>query len=220
MPSSTDDDDPAELFDRMLAAMAAERASIADRLHDGPQQSLTAVRLMVNVAQEAVRSNDRGQAEQVLAKLDTLAADAAEELRKLTARLYPAAVSRQGLVLALARLAEQISDEYGVQATFHRPDGEWDADERRDTAIYEVAREAAVNAARHGRPPVDIRLGAGPAGIVMRVDDSGGSLEDVEPGDGIGIRMMRDRAARIQGELDIRSEPDRLTSVVLQVPVR
>jgi signal transduction histidine kinase len=219
MPSSTDDDDPAELFDRMLASLEAERASLANRLHDGPQQSLTAVRLMVNVAQEAVRSDDREQAEQVLAKLDELASEAAEQLRKLTAGLYPAAVSRQGLVLALARLAEQISDEYGVPATFHRPGEAWDADEMRDTAIYEVGREAAVNAARHGRPPVEIRLDAGPDGIVMRVDDHGGNLGDVDLGEGIGIRMMRDRAARIQGELDIRSEAGRLTSVVLQVPV-
>jgi signal transduction histidine kinase len=76
-----------------------------------------------------------------------------------------------------------------------------------------------VNAARHGRPPVEIRLDAGPDGIVMRVDDHGGNLGDVDLGEGIGIRMMRDRAARIQGELDIRSEAGRLTSVVLQVPV-
>ena len=201
----------------MLAAMEAERAALANRLHDGPQQSLTAVRLMVNVAQEAVRSDDRGQAEQVLAKLDELASQAAEELRKLTARLYPAAVSRQGLVAALARLAEQISDEFGLEATFHRPAEEWNADETRDTAIFEVAREAAVNAARHGRPPVEIGLDAGPGGIVMRVDDRGGSLGDVEPGDWIGIRMMRDRAARLQGELDI-STAEELTSVVLRVP--
>ena len=201
----------------MLAAMEAERAALANRLHDGPQQSLTAVRLMVNVAQEAVRSDDRGQAEQVLAKLDELASQAAEELRKLTARLYPAAVSRQGLVAALARLAEQISDEYGVEATFHRPADEWDADETRDTAIFEVAREAAVNAARHGRPPVEIRLDAGAGGIVMRVDHRGGNLGEVEPVDWIGLRMMRDRAARLQGELDISTSQE-LTSVVLRVP--
>jgi two-component system nitrate/nitrite sensor histidine kinase NarQ len=219
MPSSTDDDDPAALFDRMLGAMEAERAVLANRLHDGPQQTLTAVRLMVNVAQEAVRSDDRGQAEQVLAKLDELASEAAEELRKLTARLYPAAVSRQGLVPALTRLAEQISDEYGVESTFHRPADEWTDDEARDTAIFEVAREAAVNAARHGRSPVEIRLEAGPDGIVMRVDDRGGNLGEVEPGDWIGIRMMRDRAARLHGTLDISAEQE-LTSVVLRVPGR
>ncbi|MGN6380945.1 MAG: sensor histidine kinase [Gaiellales bacterium] len=218
MPSSTDDRDQAELFDRMLASMDADRAAIAHQLHDGPQQTLTAVRLMVNAAQNAIRSNDRERTEQVLAKLDVLASEAAQELRRLTARLYPVVIARQGgLVPALQALAQSTSDEYGVAVTFDPPEGGWDGEDTRDTAIYQVAHEAAVNAARHGRPPVEIRLSAGPHGIVMQVDDSGGRLTD---GEGIGMRVMRDRAARLGGRLDIRTEPGLLTSVVLRVPAQ
>src|SRR5581483_8566811 len=58
------------LFDRMLAVMDEERAALAHHLHDGPQQTMTAVRLMTGVVRDAVRSDDRERAQEVLAKLD------------------------------------------------------------------------------------------------------------------------------------------------------
>jgi signal transduction histidine kinase len=112
-----------------------------------------------------------------------------------------------------------VTEEYGVQATFHPPEAAWDPDDERDAAIYRIAREAAVNAARHGSPPLDIRLDRDAHGVVMRVEDAGGRIDGAAAGAGIGMRMMRERAARIGGRLEVRSEPERLTSIVLRVPV-
>jgi signal transduction histidine kinase len=212
--------DHASLFDRMLAVMDEERAALAHHLHDGPQQTMTAVRLMTGVVRDAVRSNDRERAQEVLAKLDQVASQAADELRRATSRLHPVVMAQLGLVQALGGLAETVHEEYGVTATFHPPQELWEHDDdERDAAIYRIAREAAVNAARHGAPPVEIRLEREPTCVVMRVEDSGGRLNGDSSTDGIGMRMMRERAARIGGQLDVSSEPSVRTSVVLRVPV-
>jgi signal transduction histidine kinase len=50
------------------------------------------------------------------------------------------------------------------------------------------------------------------------VVDHGGTLNGEGPTDGIGMRMMRERAARIGGQLDVTSDPGVRTSVVLRVP--
>ena len=209
-----------ELFDHMLDAIDAERETLAHCLHDGPQQTLTAVRLMCDVVRDAVSKGDVHHAEEVLGRLERLAADAADDLRRTVARLHPVVMQQQGLVQALGSLAETVHEEYGVPTSFNRPRGGWEAEEDRDTAIFQIAREAAVNAARHGRPPVLISLQRSPADIHLSVEDRGGELggNGHVPREGVGIRMMRERAARIGAELTLESAPGTRTIVSLHVP--
>ena len=204
----------------MLDAIDAERETLAHCLHDGPQQTLTAVRLMCDVVRDAVSKGDVHHAEEVLGRLERLAADAADDLRRTVARLHPVVMQQQGLVQALGSLAETVHEEYGVPTSFNRPHGGWEAEEDRDTAIFQIAREAAVNAARHGRPPVLISLQRSPMDIHLSVEDRGGELgaNGHVPREGVGIRMMRERAARIGAELTLDSAPGTRTIVSLHVP--
>jgi two-component system, NarL family, nitrate/nitrite sensor histidine kinase NarX len=125
-------------------------------------------------------------------------------------------------VQALGSLAETVHEEYGVATSFTRPPGGWEAEDDRDTAIFQIAREAAVNAARHGRPPVLISLQRSTADIHLCVEDRGGGLaaNGHVPREGVGIRMMRERAARIGAELTLESAPGTRTVVSLHVPAR
>jgi two-component system, NarL family, nitrate/nitrite sensor histidine kinase NarX len=209
-----------ELFDHMLDAIDAERETLALCLHDGPQQTLTAVRLMCDVVRDAISKGDVHHAEEVLGRLERLASDAADDLRRTVARLHPVVMQQQGLVQALGSLAETVHEEYGIATSFSRPRNGWDAEEDRDTAIFQIAREAAVNAARHGRPPVRISLQRSSADIHLSVEDRGGGLggNGHAPREGVGIRMMRERAARIGAELTLESAPGTRTIVSLHVP--
>jgi signal transduction histidine kinase len=210
----------AELFDHMLDAIDAERETLAHCLHDGPQQTLTAVRLMCDVVRDAISKGDVHHAEEVLGRLERLASDAADDLRRTVARLHPVVMQQQGLVQALGSLAETVHEEYGVATSFTRPHGGWEAEEDRDTAIFQIAREAAVNAARHGRPPVLISLQRSRVDIHLSIEDRGGGLvaNGHGPREGVGIRMMRERAARIGAELTLDSAPGTHTIVSLHVP--
>jgi two-component system nitrate/nitrite sensor histidine kinase NarX len=211
-----------ELFDHMLDAIDAERETLAHCLHDGPQQTLTAVRLMCDVVRDAISKGDVHHAEEVLGRLERLASDAADDLRRTVARLHPVVMQQQGLVQALGSLAETVHEEYGIATSFTRPPGGWEAEDDRDTAIFQIAREAAVNAARHGRPPVLISLQRSIADIHLSVEDRGGGLaaNGHVPREGVGIRMMRERAARIGAELTLESAPGTRTVVSLHVPAR
>ena len=189
--------------------------SWAEAVPDGPT-----VRLMCDVVRDAISKGDVHHAEEVLGRLERLASDAADDLRRTVARLHPVVMQQQGLVQALGSLAETVHEEYGIATSFTRPHGDWEAEEDRDTAIFQIAREAAVNAARHGRPPVLISLQRSTADIHLSVEDRGGGLatNGHTPRDGVGIRMMHERAARIGAELTLESAPGTRTVVSLHVP--
>jgi two-component system sensor histidine kinase UhpB len=207
-----------ELFDQMLRTIDDERASLAMRLHDGPQQTMTAVRLMCDVIGDSVRNGDVTRATEVLDRLEHVASAAADDLRRTVARLHPVVMEQQGLIQALGSLAETVQEEYGVHATFTRPSSTWDADNDRDTAIFQIAREAAINAARHGRPPVTISLECEAGRIFLAIEDTGGMLPTATGG-GIGLRMMRERASRIDAAITLDAQPGRWSVVRLELMV-
>ena len=207
-----------ELFDTMLRTLDDERAALAMRLHDGPQQTMTAVRLMCDVIADAVRTGDVDRAAEVLERLEDVASGAADDLRRTVARLHPVVMEQQGLIQALGSLAETVHEEYGVDASFTRPSSSWDTDVERDTAIFQIAREAAINAARHGRSPVSISLEHEEGHISLAVEDAGGTLP-AAPGSGIGIRMMQERAAQIGAAITLDASPGRWSAVRLELPV-
>jgi signal transduction histidine kinase len=126
-------------------------------------------------------------------------------------------MEQQGLIQALGSLAETVQEEYGVDATFSKPSSAWDADNDRDTAIFQIAREAAINAARHGRPPVSITLERVNGRIFLAVEDTGGTLPTAAGG-GIGLRMMRERASRIGAAITLDASPGRRSAVRLELP--
>jgi signal transduction histidine kinase len=203
----------------MLRTIDDERASLAVRLHDGPQQTMTAVRLMCDVIGDSVRAGDVARATEVLDRLEHVASAAADDLRRTVARLHPVVMEQQGLIQALGSLAETVQEEYGVNATFSKPSSAWDADNERDTAIFQIAREAAINAARHGRPPVSITLERVDGRIFLAVEDTGGMLLPTASRDGIGLRMMRERASRIGAAITLDASPGRWSAVRLELPV-
>ena len=71
-----------------------------------------------------------------------------------------------------------------------------------------IAREAIANAARHGGARnVIVSLRQIDAGIALRVVDDGCGIAstDLDPApEGFGLRSMRERAAALGGELNVR----------------
>ncbi|HEX5557881.1 MAG TPA: histidine kinase [Gaiellales bacterium] len=206
-----------ELFDTMLHTLDDERAALAMRLHDGPQQTMTAVRLMCDVIGDAIRNGDVDRANEVLARLEDVASGAADDLRRTVARLHPVVMEQQGLLQALGSLAETVHEEYGVDASFSKPAAGWEGDVARDTAIFQIAREAAINAARHGRSPVSISLEHEDGRISLAVEDAGGTLP-AAPSGGIGIRMMQERATQIGAAITLDRSPGQWSAVRLELP--
>lgn len=206
-------DERGVLLDHVLRTVDDERQEIAHRLHDGPQQLMTAIRLVADGARHALEQGDTAGAREGLARLEQLAAEAADELRRMSAALHPVVMEQRGLRQALAALAETLEEEHELRATF-TTSGDWpDAEPARDTAIYQIARESAMDAARCGAAAISIDLTAVPGRVRLRVD----SHNCLDQSQGT-LLLLRERASRIGGALEVRGGDP--VVVELTAPVR
>ena len=118
--------------------------------------------------------------------------------------LLPVAVDAGGLMAALADLADRTGREGKEACTFDCPEPISVADNVVATQFYLIAQEAVRNALKHARPRrVDITLESN-SHLALRVRDDGSGMP-ARPTEiqGLGLRIMRNRAAIIGAALTI-----------------
>ncbi len=88
---------------RLVEASDVERRRLERNLHDGAQQRLVSLSLMLRLAQARV-NDDPEQAGRLLGQASDELAQALEELRELARGIHPAVLSDRGLYAALEAL--------------------------------------------------------------------------------------------------------------------
>jgi signal transduction histidine kinase len=205
----------AESRRRMETAQIEERSRIARDLHDGAQNGLFAVLILLDAVrtqltppQTARESAARRDAERAHALLE----DASRTLRELTHAVHPAALTEQGLRPALEALANNAS----IPLTVNVPTARWPS--RLEFAAYFIIAEALANIRKHAAATrAEISAREEGAGIVIEIADDGRG--GAVPGAGIGLRNMQDRAASAGGTLNIDSPTDRGTRITARLPL-
>lgn len=95
-------------------------------------------------------------------------------------------------------------------------------DEELETAVYEIVREALVNAMRHANPTrVVLEVVEDDAVGEMRiaVRDDGQGFDLAAAAGGLGLAGMRERAELCGGSLEVHSFPGEGTEVRAAIPV-
>jgi PAS domain S-box-containing protein len=185
---------------RIVDAADSARRRLERDLHDGAQQRLVELALDLRLARARL-DGDSDTARGLLdAALEDLAA-ATAELRELARGIHPAALTEQGLGPALEALVARSS----VPARLVSVPEQRFPPAVEATAYFTVA-EALTNAARYsGARLVDVDASqvADRLRIEVRDDGRGGA----DPAAGSGLLGLRDRAAALDGRLDVISPP-------------
>ncbi|HET6847523.1 MAG TPA: PfkB family carbohydrate kinase [Gaiellales bacterium] len=103
--------------------LEAERRVLAERLHDGPQQILTALRLLADGSRHALEDGDLERARQGIERVEQLAAQGGDELRRLCEELDPSHLGPAGERVAVIgpAAADEVVLEDGTEV--RRPGG-------------------------------------------------------------------------------------------------
>lgn len=197
-----------ELAHRLMEQEKETTRRLAQILHDGLGQTLTALRLSVDALPELVQGPQPPAAQERLEMLNELARTAVSEVRQALAELRPPLLESSGLAAALeneCRLRE--NEAAPAQLRLAVEDGartqRWPADV--EHAAFMVGREAVINAIRHAQARlITVTLGGDDQTLLLDVSDNGVGLPEElafgRPGH-LGLVGMRERAIAIGGRL-------------------
>jgi signal transduction histidine kinase len=196
---------------RLVTSSDEERRRLERNLHDGAQQNLVSVALMLR----AVRSR-LGPDDTVGTALDLASehlATAIDELRELARGIHPAILTDRGLGPALRSLAERSPVPVVVDYRLsERPAANVEG------TLYFVTAEALANVVKYAQASeVTVRVTSTDATVTLTVDDDGvGGADDAN---GSGLRGLVDRVAVVDGSLHVSSPPGGGTHLTCTVPV-
>jgi two-component system CheB/CheR fusion protein len=204
----------------VLEISEREQRRIAQDLHDGLGQHLTGIAFMSKVQAEKLEEKQIDEAADA-AKIVELVNDAIRKTRELARGLLPVVSDAQGLMSALRLYAGEVKDLFRISCQFQCEAPVLIHDASMATHLYHIAQEAVNNAIRHGHASeIVIRLFSGDREGTLMIRDNGVGIERRKtPHMGMGLQIMNYRAGVIGGNLEVRRELPRGTSVTCRFPI-
>jgi two-component system sensor kinase FixL len=189
----------------VLRISAEERQRMAADLHDGICQDVVAISLAANVLQKEMQEAGDPHAQRV-GEIEGAALRVAAEARQLARGMSPVVPEGTGLMAALRQLAAATAATHRIKCSFFCRETVEVADPVVANQLYRIAQEAVHNAVRHGSAKrIALNFGTDRRGIVLAVKDDGGGLpSEHAEGPGLGLRVMKYRAALIRAGITIR----------------
>ena len=195
--------------DHATLAVFEERRRVARELHDGLAQELAFIRSQTAAMASGMSLPD------MVGHVATAAERALEESRRAIETLTDGGCAP--LDQSIRAAAEEVAARHGAQV-------EVDVQPRSipprvSEALLRVVREATGNAVRHGAARcVLVRLACDNRCLRLSIVDDGRGFVPERVRRGFGLTSMRQRVEALGGQLDIRSQEGRGTTVEAVVP--
>jgi len=197
---------------RIVAASDEARRRIERDLHDGTQQRLVSLGLLVRAA-EADAAAGRGDLRAGLSRIAAGLADAVAELQEFSRGIHPAILSTRGVGPALRTLARRCAVPVDLDVTTNAR-----FPEPIEIAVYYVASEALANAMKHARASsTQISLATRNGSLLLSVRDDGVGRAD--PARGSGLAGLADRVEALGGSLHVHSAAGAGTHITVDLPL-
>ena len=191
-----------ELEREILEIADLEQKRIGQDLHDNVGQELTALGLLTDALLESIRVHSPMDLD-VTRKISQGLKRSLARVRAISRGLIAAEVDVHGLRAALADLAARVGENPGVRCTFHC-DEPFDIENHlKARHLLLIAQEACGNALKHSHAEnIEIGLYLRDDLQVLQIKDDGIGIPS-HPEEGLGLRIMRNRATVIQADLTI-----------------
>jgi signal transduction histidine kinase len=197
-----------------------ERKRIAEDIHDSSLQMLAAASYSCGNANEFLEGGHTEYATSALEAARGALDEAIKSLRESLVDLRRSSVEEGGLLETIHKFADQMSTVWGPKIVI---EGTIRTEPPIPVALaaFQILQEGVVNAMKHG----------GDTAVLVKVSDDDGMVhivvEDSGPGfdpgvdagaDHVGMRLMKERAARVGGRLELDTHLGRGTRLEAILP--
>ena len=221
------------LRENMRMTLMNERQLIANEVHDSLAQTMAYMKIRLAMMQEALEASEQPRAlkhaGEVQQALDGAYYDLRELLSQFRNRMDP-----MGLVQAVAGLVANFRDRTGIDLDYQNRVADFRLSVDQEAQVFFIIQEALANVARHSGA-TRARLAFDGAGdyYVATVEDNGrggqgffaianrtsGFEEHPKLRDHFGLAIMRERARKIGGRVEVANLPEGGFRVRLTFPV-
>lgn len=195
-------------------AISEERARLAREIHDGVAQELAGVAFLLDDI------NARLTQDELRPDVDALRLELTRmisELRLSIFELRSVVESEEGLGAALSSYSREVGARAGLTVHLVLQEAESRLSPEVEMELLRIVQEAMANILKHAQAKnVWVMLRTAPPKATIRVSDDGVGLR---PGrrDSFGLQIMRERAQRIGGVVEVRTRPGGGTVVEVSV---
>jgi signal transduction histidine kinase/streptogramin lyase len=205
-----------------FALVLAERARVSREIHDTLLQSLGALTLQLEIVYRQLDVSQT-KARQTMQRLRKHLVECVRDARRSVWELRSIRLEERNLVDALEAMAEETKVALPVSVRVEAKGRIRQCPPDVEQHLLRIAQEAISNAVQHGRADeVVVELDFQGNSLTMTIRDNGCGFEtepEVHAGDHWGLVNMRERVARIRGQLTVTSALGQGTIITATSPI-
>jgi PAS domain S-box-containing protein len=213
-----------QLTQQVVSAQEQERRRLSRELHDEAGQSLTALKIglqlvLADLPQEL--ETQRQQMQEAVA----LTEQTMGRMHRLAHDLRPPALDAIGLIPTLRDLCQNVGQRSGLAVSFTDKDVP-DLPDTINVCLYRFLQEALTNALKHAKAErIWVRIWSNATEVSLLIRDDGKGFDPTETllfsgkGGGMGLLGMHERLELVGGKLEIQTSPGHGASLTARVPI-
>jgi two-component system CheB/CheR fusion protein len=216
------------LANRLVDLLEKDRRDVAMSLHDEVGQILTILKMELEAIETHLRANDlRPVAEEMSgAKQKTL--KAIVKIKELSKSLRPQLIETLGLVPSVRAMVNDIKKPGSFTVNFFCEKPDLRSTNEKELALYRITQEALTNILKHASAKeVFLSIVQKDDSLLLTVEDDGKGFDydkvsksdPNHPDRGLGLMIMKERAAQVGGDLRVESAPGKGTNITAEVPL-
>ena len=202
------------------AAVGEERSFLARELHDSIAQSLAFLKIQVQLLRNATQRDQPQQVQTALDELDVGLRESINDVRELLVH-FRTRTNTQDIETALQETLQKFKHQTGLTAQLHTQGDGLPLPADVQVQVLHVVQEALSNVRKHaGATQVGLDVFKGERWrFVVRDDGVGFDAAQTHRETHVGMKIMRERAARIGAQVNVVSQSGAGSVVTLTLPL-
>jgi len=203
-------------IDAMIEGQEKERQRIANDLHDDLGSLIANVKLHFNALQ--VKENPG-----LFDKTNLLIEEAYQKVRTVAHAKNSGVIAKQGLLIAVQNMADKISTANKIQIEVIDHGLEERLENNLELSIFRMIQELTTNVIKHAHATeATLHLTHHEDSLNIMVEDNGVGFNPsqvTKTNAGMGISSIDKRVSHLGGSMTIESEPNKGTTVIIDIPI-
>jgi len=205
----------------MVATQEEERKRISRDLHDDVGTKLSALKLFLSSLQQKAINTNNEEIKSLAESSEQFITEAIQDVRQLLLNLSPTVLEDFGYTTAVEGLVNKMNETKQIQFTLVVFGMKQRLQKDYELALYRITQELINNVLKHAEAKhVSLQIGQRNEKIILMIEDDGKGFDLNIHKDGYGLNNLEARTKLMHGIMTIDSQPEKGTSVLIEIPYR